>query len=161
MGASQTNIQDRLVKVLTAWARNDRTAYAYGTPAGKGTKASKLLSRHVADILRDAKANGFDPEQQLNKAYGQVATKLYGELVDLVPDDPRADYDVKAVERAARAVNRVGAKKAQVLKSLKARVEARLKARGLAWKSLPAEDRARYANVVASAVGNPFGTYDY
>lgn len=161
MGASQTNIQDRLVKVLTAWARNDRTAYAYGTPAGKGAKASKLLSRHVADILRDAKANGLDPEQQLNKAYGQVATKLYGELVDLIPDDPRADYDARAVERAARAVNRIGAKKAQVLKSLKARVEARLKARGLTWKSLPAEDRARYANVVANAVGNPFGTYDY
>lgn len=161
MGASQTNIQDRLVKVLTAWARNDRTAYAYGAPAGKGTKAPKLLSRHVTDILRDAKANGLDPEQQLNKAYGQVATKLYGELVDLIPDDPRADYDARAVERAARAVNRVGAKKAQVLKSLKARVEARLKARGLTWKSLPAEDRARYANAVASAVGNPFGTYDY
>lgn len=48
-----------------------------------------------------------------------------------------------------------------MLKSLKTRVEARLKARGLTWKSLPAEDRARYTDAVASAVGNPFGTYDY
>lgn len=159
MGASQTNVQDRLVKALTAWARNDRAGYRYG--GASRTKAAKLLAERVGDILDDAKANGLDPESQLNKAYGQVATKLYGELIDLIPDDPKGTFDARAVERTARAINRVGARKAQVLKSLKTRVEARLKARGLSWKDLPAEERARYARSVEAGIGNPFGTYDY
>jgi hypothetical protein len=160
MGASQTNVQDRLVKAVTAWARNDRTAYAHGFPA-KGAKPVKALQRHVRDVLRDAEANGLDPEQQLNTAYGQVAGRLLGELVDLIPDDPRADYDVKAVERAARAVDRVCIRKAQVLKSLKTRVEARLKPKGLSWRDLPRDDRAALVARAETAVGNPFGTYDY
>ena len=153
MGASQTNIQDRLVKAIEAWANNDRNAYRRGAKAR--VKSSKLLAERVSDVLHDARVNGLDPESQLNKAYGQVATKLYSRLLDLLPDDPADGYDTRAVAAVARALNRVGAKKESVLKSIKTRVEARMKRQGIRWGDLPAERRAMYLNVVRT-LDNPY-----
>jgi hypothetical protein len=158
MGASQTAIQDRLVTRLTAWAENDKAGYSYGFLKGQGrkVKASHGLSAQVADILEDARRNGLDPEDQLNKALGQVLTKFYGKFIDLIPDQPDGDVDAKAVGKAARALNRLGAKKANVLKSFKTRLERQ----GRPYDDADEATGQMYLNAVRR-LNSPFINTDY
>jgi len=156
MGASQTAVQKRLERAVEAWARNDRAAYSWGVDRNpsRGKKKARMLAGRFPDILEDARRNGLDPEAQLNTALGTVASKLYGRLFSLLPEKADGDYDVKAVERVCRQLNRVLSRKADVLQSVKKKLDDR---KGATWKDLPLEMRRRYRDVIAREMGDPFG----
>ena len=153
MGASQTNIQDRLEKALTAWAHNDRSGYRWGVR--RPGKATAKLQNLVSDILADAEKNGFDKEDQLNKALGQVLTKEYGRLFRAIPEDPYAAFDTKEIDGIARALNRLSAKRESVIAS----IQERMKRQGRDWKTvLTPEERQMYRAIVTGSLANPFIT---
>ena len=103
-------------------------------------------SSAVADILRDAEANGLDPKEQLDKACGQVLRDYYGKLFKELPERPGDDFDVKKVSSILRAVNRLGGKKQGAVSAMRERWEKQH--RGLKWRDRPPEFRAalRLAN---------------
>ena len=154
MGASQTAVQKRLESAIEAWARNDRTAYRWGSYRAPKKGKAKRLAWRVPDILEDARRNGLDPESQLNTALGTVASKLYGRLFALLPEQADGDYDVRAVERVCRQLNRILSRKASVLDSVRKRLEGR---RGGSWKDLTPEMRRRYRDIISREMGDPFG----
>ena len=162
MGASQTNIQDRLEKALTAWAYNDREGYSFGVRRGKG---STLAHDAVSDILADARKNGFDPKEQLDKALGKVLTGAYGRLFRELPEDLSKPFDTKGVNEVARALVKLGTKRQQVQRS----ISDRLKKQGRDWKSaLTPAERAIIKAVVRGSLSDPYRTktvdpaeYDY
>lgn len=150
MGASQTATQKRLVAALEKWAANDSSGYRYGRMAA-GKRAGKPYQL-VADVLQDAERNGLDPQDQLNKACGQVMRGYYGKLFDALPERPNDDYDVREVSRILRALNRLGSKKANALNALKDRY----KTSGHEWKTLPPEQRQRVRDILSEGFVNPF-----
>lgn len=152
MGASQTATQKRLARALEAWAANDRSGYSFGRVV-RGSRAGKPASR-VVDILHDAELNGLDPAEQLDKACGQVLVKLYGRLCKMLPERPGDDYDVREFSRVVRAINRVGGKKRNAVKSMRSRFDS---LRGTNWKTLAPEDRAFYRSVVGAGFADPYG----
>jgi hypothetical protein len=119
----------------------------------------------VSDILRDAERNGLDPKDMYDKASGQVAVRLYSRLFSALPKNPGDEYDVKEVEKCARALNRLGAKRKNAMQSVKDR----LKRHGRDWDSvLTPEQKQMYRSLVKSAMSDPYdlrtipgGTYDY
>ncbi len=153
MGASQRSIRTRLEAEITRWARNDRTAYSWGTGRKGGGKAAKRLASRFMPTLEDARRNGLKPQAELNAALASVATRLYGRLLDLLPENATDSYDVAEVERVCRQLNRVLSRKASVLKSVKKSFNDRLNS---SWKSLPPELRARYRAIIARTMENPF-----
>ena len=162
MGASQTNIQDRLEKALTAWAYNDRKGYAFGVRKGKG---STLAHDAVADILADARKNGFDPKEQLDKALGKVMTGAYGRFFKALPEDLTKPFDTKEIDEIARVLDRLGAKRRQVQRS----IADHLKKQGRDWKkALTPAERAVIRAVIRGSLADPYRTktvepseYDY
>lgn len=151
MGASQTAIQDKLVTAITAWANNDRRGYKYGM--SRKDKNAKYTTGYVADILKDAERNGLDAKDMFDKALGQVMTRVYSRLFRALPTDPSRDFDVKEVERCARILNRLGAKKQSVVQSIKKRLERQ----GRDWDTvLTPEQRAMYLEVIGKALRHPF-----
>lgn len=156
MGASQTNIQDRLTKVITAWAHNDRSGYRFGGPRRSKASDAFLSSGIVSDILHDAKVNGFDPEDQLNKAIGVVLSREYGRFFKALPETAGGEFDERELRSAARALNRLLAKKTAVIRSIKTRLEAQ----GKDWKSISKEDRKMYGVIVTEALGSPWTSMD-
>ena len=152
MGASQTNIQDRLEKALTAWAYNDRANYAFGARKGRG---SMLARNAVNDILADARRNGLDPRRQLDKALGRVLTRAYGEFFEALPDDLSKPFDTERLNRVARVLDRLGAKRRAVMRSIRDR----MKAQGRDWKkNLTPEERAIMRAVIRGSLKNPYRT---
>lgn len=150
MGASQTATQKRLVAALEKWAANDSSGYRYGRKA-EGKRAGKPYQL-VVDVLQDAERNGLDPQDQLDKACGQVMRGYYGKLFDALPESPNDDYDVREVSRILRALNRLGSKKANALSALKDRY----KTSGHEWKTLPLEQRQRVRDILSEGFVNPF-----
>lgn len=151
MGASQTAIQDKLVKAVTMWANNDRRGYSAGMQ--RKSKTAKYNTGMVADILRDAELNGLDAKDMYDKALGQVMTRVYSRLFRALPADPSKDFDVKEVERCARILNRLGAKKKSVVQSIKKRLERQ----GRDWGTvLTPEQRDMYMRVIGTALKHPF-----
>ena len=151
MGASQTAIQDRLVKAIGSWAHNDRAAYRWG--ARKTGKKGKYNYELVSDILADARRNGLDPEEQYDKALGQLMVKEYSRLFSLLPANPGDDYDVRAVSKVARTLNKLGARKASALQSIKKKLEAQ----GRDWTSvLTPEQREMIRSIIGEAMARPF-----
>jgi hypothetical protein len=107
----------------------------------------------VADILRDAELNGLDAKDMYDKALGQVMTRVYSRLFRALPTDPSKDFDVKEVERCARILNRLGAKKKSVVQSIKKRLERH----GRDWDTvLTPEERDMYMRVIGTALKHPF-----
>jgi len=156
MGASQTAVQKRLVKALTAWANNDRAGYAYGGFTVKGRKSKRPVNP-VADILHDAETNGFDPQQQLNTACGQVLPRLYGRLFELLPEKPGDDYDVREVAKVVRAINRLGTRKVDAVRSLKDKLKAQR-------KGITDSEMTQVTEAAREGFRDPFGIrkgYDY
>lgn len=152
MGASQTAIQKRLEAAIESWARNDRSAYSWGVyRAPKKGKAKRLAGR-FSDILEDARRNGLDPETQLNTALGTVARNYYGRLFSLLPDEPDGEYDVKAVERVCRALNRILTRKASVLQSAKKKLEKQ----GRPLDKMDPEMRMRLQRIIGRHMADPF-----
>lgn len=157
MGASQTAIQKRLEKAVAAWAHNDRSAYAFGRPTK--AKGAARAATAVADILADARTNGFDPKKQLDKAIGQVMCREYDRLFKALPEDPDGPVDAAKIGEIARALNRLGAAKLSALQAVKSRVQ---DSRRVKWNELPKESRDMYRGVTSGALANPFASrYDY
>ena len=162
MGTSMSASQKKLEKEILAWARNDRGAYAYGYPrkAGKHGALSKfpVPSPLVTPTLRDLARNG-DMDVALatmNNALSNVRLQLKREFLVSLPDDPSRDFDVARVEKAVRAMNRVGITQQSVMRSLKNR----LKRQGRAWDSqLPPEVRDMYTRIILGTHEDPFGMY--
>lgn len=150
MGASQTATQKRLVATLEKWAANDSSGYRYGRMA-TGKRAGKPYQL-VVDVLQDAERNGLDPQDQLDKACGQVMRGYYGKLFDALPERPNDDYDVREVSKILRALNRLGSKKANALSALKDRY----KTSGHEWKTLPLEQRQRVRDILGEGFASPF-----
>ena len=155
MGASQTAVQKRLEKAIEAWAKNDRTAYSWGAwrHKAKGKDRSNPLAHRFADVLDDARRNGMDPQGQLNTALGTVASRLYGRIFDMLPENVEDDYDARGIDRVARMLNRILTRKSSVMQSMKKKFDAR---KGHEWDTLPEELRRRYETIVGTHLGNPF-----
>lgn len=151
MGASETAVQKKLVKALSAWAMDDRSAYRWSAPQ-KGKKAKPNYSL-VSDILADARRNGLDPDEQYTKAVGQITPRLYSRLFTLLPKEPGDDYDVREVSKIARALNKLGRKKADALQAIKKRLDAQ----GKNWtRELTSEQRTMIRSVLGERMKRPF-----
>lgn len=152
MGASQTNIVDRYVKALKAWADNDRTAYAYGQSASK-RRVKYVRSQILADITREARANGIqDPEELIDRAIGQLTPRYYGKLMQLLPENPEDPVDAKEIAKVCRALMRLGA----TYRGAKDSLEKRLKARGTKLRDLTPEQRGAILDALRSGFSKPF-----
>ena len=152
MGASQTNIVDRYVKALKAWADNDRTAYAYGQRASK-RRVKYMRSESLADITREARANGIqNPEELIDRAVGQLTPRYYGKLMQLLPENPEDPVDAKEIAKVCRALMRLGATYRGARESL----EKRLKARGVELRGLTPEQRNATIDALRSGFSKPF-----
>ena len=145
MGTSRTRTNDLLEAAVERWANNDRRGYQFGRTQRKGKRARNLAPL-AQDILKDARANGeVDLETRYANAIGQVMSKLYNQLFKALPRDPSADYDVKEVERCCRALNRLGAKRANILQSIKDKFESQ----GNWWtKKLTPDQRRMYSEIL-------------
>lgn len=151
MGASQTAVQKQLVAALEKWAANDRRGYAFGRAVRGGKRAGKPYAQ-VADILRDAERNGLDPHDMLDKACGQVMREYYGRLFRELPEHPGDEVDAKKVAAIARALYRLGGRKANAVQSMKDRYEKT----GRKWDTLPREVRSQARAALGDAFTNPF-----
>ena len=153
-GASYTNVNDRLVDAFKAFAMNDRKYYAYGYV--HPGKRAKWMSTLVTDILVDARKNGVGDKQLqtlVATSAGQVARDLYGQLFRAIPDDPSGDFDVKRIERIARALNRLGTKRTSIMDAIKMRLSSQQRD----WsKVLTPEQREMYNTVIRGALARPF-----
>lgn len=155
MGASETAIQDRLVKAISAWATDDRSAYRWSAPQrGKKVKPNYSL---VSDILADARRNGLDPDEQYVRAVGQITPRLYSRLFSLIPENPGDSYDVREVSKVVRALNKLGSRKTAALQAIKKRLDAR----GKNWtRVLSPEQRAMIRSIVGETMKRPFDDTD-
>lgn len=153
MGASQTNIVDRMKKALEAWAENDRSGYSFGTRAkGKKPNRSSLMAS-LSDIVSDAKANGIrDPEELLTRCIGQLAPRYYARLFNALPEKPGDDYDVREVTKCVRSLHRLGLKYDGMMQSLKKK----LKMQGREWNTLDRATREMYKSVLGGTDYDPF-----
>ena len=92
---------------------------------------------------------------QLDKALGRVLTKAYGNFFKALPDDLSQPFDTKEIDTAARVLVRLGAKRKQVMKSIKDR----MKTQGREWtKALSDEERAIISAVVRGSLSDPYVT---
>lgn len=150
MGSSyQANIKDAQA-ALTSWALNEREGYSYGF--AKAGKNRKLLAARITYILKDAQRNGMDPKTILTEASGLAAKELYRRLFDLLPKEPGADIDVRAVTKVARGLNRLGVTQSQAMESLRNKFGRR----GLDWDLMPAAQRIRVRSIIGETMRNPY-----
>lgn len=153
-GASWTNINDRMVAAIEAYANNDRKFYSSGY-ARKG-KRKTWMRNMLTDITRDARLNGITQEnidKMIGSAAGQVTNRLYGQLLGLVPEDPSKDFDGVEISRVGRSLNRAGSKYKDILKSLKDRLESQHRG----WEDvLTPSQRGMYKALVRGIVNNPY-----
>ena len=155
-GASWTNINDRMADAIEAYARNDRKFYTGGY-SRKGPR--KIWMRNMlTDIIRDAKLNGITQEnidKMIASAAGQVTNKLYGQLLGAMPEDPSKDFDAAEINRIGRALNRAGAKRKDILASLKNRLESQHRG----WKDvLTPQQRAMYKALTRGIISDPYSS---
>ena len=163
MGASKTNISDRMKASLAAWAENERAGYKYGirtTSHGKKVNRYHLVNR-LSDIMADAKANGVhDPEELMVRAIGQLCTRYYARIFNALPENPGDKFDVKEITKCVRALHRLGIKQKSMMNSVKKR----LKMQGREWKTLTGEQKSMYRAIIKSVDQNPYSTnplFDY
>lgn len=153
-GASYTNINDRMTDAIEAYARNDRKYYEYGGP--RKSHRRKWMATMLSDIVRDAKRNGIvqeDIDAMIGSAAGQVTNKLYGELLELSPEDPSKAFDMEEINPILRSINRAGAKSKDALMSFKKR----LRSRGLDWETkLTPKQRLMYKTLIKRGMANPY-----
>ena len=152
-GASYTNINERMLSAIEAYAKNDRKFYAQG--GSRKAKRRLWMTNMLSEVISDARRNGIPPEDidaLVGSAAGQVTNKLYGDLLEVLPEDPSADYDVAKANKLFRAVNRAGAKYASVLSSFKKR----LRSRGQEWKKLTPEQKLMYKSAIRRGVNDPY-----
>lgn len=153
-GASWTNINDRMVAAIEAYANNDRKFYSEGY--SRRSKRKKWMRNMLTDIVRDAKLNGITQDnidKMIGSAAGQVTNRLYGQLLGAMPEDPSKDFDAAEINRIGRALNRAGSKRQDILKSLKDRLESQHRG----WKDvLTPQQRAMYESLVRGTVADPY-----
>jgi hypothetical protein len=155
-GASWTNINDRMVDAIEAYAHNDRKFYTGGY-AHKSPR--KIWMRNMlTDIIRDAKLNGVTQDnidKMIASAAGQGTNKLYGQLLGAMPEDPSKDFDAAEINRIGRALNRAGAKRKDILASLKNRLESQHRG----WKDvLTPQQRAMYKALTRGITSDPYSS---
>lgn len=152
-GASYTNINERILSAIETYAKNDRKFYAQG--GSRKAKRRLWMTNMLSEVISDARRNGIPPEDidaLVGSAAGQITNKLYGDLLEVLPEDPSADYDVAKANKLFRAVNRAGAKYTNVLSSFKKR----LRSRGQEWKKLTPEQKLMYKSAVRRGVNDPY-----
>jgi hypothetical protein len=159
MGASQTNLVDRMKETLAAWAENDRAGYSFGM-ARKGKAARETVARSLADIMEDARSNGIlNPEELMVRCIGQLAPRYYSRLFNALPVNPGDDYDTKEVSKCVRSLHRLGMKYNGMMDSLKKK----LSAQGRDWKSLDEATRSTLKGILKRTTNDPFSQrrFDY
>lgn len=160
-GASKYAITKELEKALDAWSSNDRRGYAFGGPLRRfaTSKAGRRLMQrnvNVRSLVATAVANGHVDEKTayelVDAAANTIATKERRRLIEMVPDTPDGDYDVKAWSASVRKLQRLGVLGKNLRDSLVKRLKEQKR-----WQELTADQRREMLRILGAVQRDPYG----
>jgi hypothetical protein len=159
MGASGSNLVERMTAYLDQWSSNDRRGYAYGRPArfGHDAKYSHLAASRptIAHLLQEARLNGYgeaDAYKLVDAAVDKLVTPLYSDLAKALPTDPNGPFDARRVGMLLRKANRLGRLRDDLGRSVVNRLM-----KQNAWTTLkPDQRRAMSAAIDLMRSKNPY-----
>lgn len=152
-GASYTNIHDRMMEAVEAYARNDRKFYDTGYK--RDAKRKRWMRNMLTDVIHDARVNGIvdkDIDNMIGTAAGRVTNKLYGEYFNAFPENPGDGFSSAKLNRIARMINRAGAKPKDIRSAIKQRLESSHRE----WSLLTPQQREMYRTVIRGAAASPY-----
>lgn len=113
MGASMTGQQKKIAARLEKLARDDRPGDVWAE--SRNHRELRLLA---ADILRECRMNGFQPDEVLNSGLGTAAGNLYKALYSALPKTKDDSVNGREVAEIFRAMRRINVKKTGLEDSL-------------------------------------------
>ncbi|MCF0231278.1 MAG: hypothetical protein HUJ63_03185, partial [Enterococcus sp.] len=157
MGQGATAAIEKLADRLEKWSSDDRRGYAFGGPTrgGKAPRRIAQMNPDVMAVVRDAMANGYSEEAAyalVQTAMSKVTPGVYKRLVDLLPDDPRDDFDSAEVGRLLRQLGRLGKKNKDMYKSIMKRMTNQNR-----WQNVHPETRRYIRDLMKAAKMDPYG----
>jgi hypothetical protein len=114
MGASMTGQQKKIAARLEKIARDDRPGDVWAE--SRNHRELRLLA---ADILRECRMNGFQPDEVLNSGLGTAAGNLYKALYSALPKTKDDSVNGREVAEILRAMRRINVKKTGLETSLR------------------------------------------